>query len=82
MAALSEVERIKAASDGLRGSLALSLDDAPTAGLREDDQQLIKLHGIYQQDDRDQREARRQRKLEPAYSFMIRVRLPAGICST
>ncbi|MEZ5441740.1 MAG: NADPH-dependent assimilatory sulfite reductase hemoprotein subunit [Lysobacterales bacterium] len=82
MATLSEVERIKAASDGLRGSLALSLDDAPTAGLREDDQQLIKLHGIYQQDDRDQREARRQRKLEPAYSFMIRVRLPAGICST
>ena len=82
MATLSEVERIKAASDGLRGSLALSLDDAPTAGLGEDDQQLIKLHGIYQQDDRDQREARRQRKLEPAYSFMIRVRLPAGICST
>lgn len=81
MGALSEVERIKAASDGLRGSLAASLDDSPTAGLADDDQQLIKLHGIYQQDDRDQREARRQRKLEPAHSFMIRVRLPAGICT-
>lgn len=78
----SAVERIKLASDGLRGTLTASLADAPTAALREDDQQLIKLHGIYQQDDRELREDRRRRKLEPAISFMIRVRLPAGICST
>lgn len=77
----SAVERIKLASSGLRGSLAESLADAPTAALREDDQQLIKLHGIYQQDDRELREDRRRRKLEPAISFMIRVRLPGGICS-
>jgi sulfite reductase (NADPH) hemoprotein beta-component len=81
-AAPSAVERIKLASDGLRGSLAESLADAPTAALREDDQQLIKLHGIYQQDDRELREERRRRKLEPAISFMIRVRLPGGICSS
>lgn len=75
------VERIKAASRGLRGSLAESLDDAHTGGLREDDQQLIKLHGIYQQDDRDVRDERRRQKLEAAHSFMIRVRLPGGVAN-
>jgi sulfite reductase (NADPH) hemoprotein beta-component len=42
---------------------------------------LIKFHGSYQQDDRDLREERRRQKLEPAYSFMIRTRLPGGVCS-
>src|SRR3546814_534971 len=41
----------------------------------------MKFHGIYQQDDRDIRDERRRQKLEPAYSFMVRVRLPGGICS-
>lgn len=77
----SDVERIKAASLGLRGTLAESLADPHTAGVREDDGQLIKLHGIYQQDDRELREERRKRKLEPAISFMIRVRLPGGVCT-
>ena len=40
---------------------------------------LIKYHGSYQQDDRDIREERRQQKLEPAYSFMIRTRTPGGV---
>ncbi|MGH8135599.1 MAG: assimilatory sulfite reductase (NADPH) hemoprotein subunit, partial [Steroidobacteraceae bacterium] len=31
--------------------------------------------------DRDLREERRQAKLEPAYSFMIRTRLPGGVCT-
>ncbi len=78
---LSPVERIKAASRGLRGSIAESLADKVTGGLREDDLQLIKFHGSYQQDDRDQREERRLAKLEPAYSFMIRTRLPGGVCT-
>ncbi len=77
----SPVEAIKKSSQGLRGTLAESLADAHTAGVREDDGQLIKLHGIYQQDDRELREQRRQRKLEPAISFMIRVRLPGGVCT-
>lgn len=38
----------------------------------------MKFHGSYQQDDRDLRDERRKQKLEPAYSFMIRVRLPGG----
>lgn len=75
------VERIKAESRGLRGSLADSLTDGHTGGLREDDQQLIKLHGIYQQDDRDVRDERRRQKLEAAHSFMIRVRLPGGVAT-
>jgi sulfite reductase (NADPH) hemoprotein beta-component len=77
----SPVERIKRDSRGLRGTLIESLADPVTGGLREADTQLIKFHGSYQQDDRDLREERRQQKLEPAYSFMIRTRLPGGICT-
>jgi len=81
MAELSAVERIKAASRGLRGTIVESLADPVTGALREDDAQLLKLHGSYQQDDRDLREERRLQKLEPAYSFMIRTRLPGGVCT-
>ncbi|HEX6191507.1 MAG TPA: sulfite reductase subunit beta, partial [Chitinophagaceae bacterium] len=75
---LSAVERIKTASDGLRGTLAESLKDDVTGALREDDQSLIKFHGLYQQDDRDRREERSAKKLEWLYSYMIRLRLPGG----
>jgi len=60
---LSPVERIKKASDGLRGTLKVSLQDEITGALREDDQSLIKFHGLYQQDDRDRREERSRKKL-------------------
>ena len=56
-----------------------SLADPVTGAIADDDTQLIKFHGSYQQDDRDLREERRQQKLEPAYSFMIRTRLPGGV---
>jgi sulfite reductase (NADPH) hemoprotein beta-component len=81
MSDLSPVERIKRESGGLRGTLAESLADAWTGALREDDQQLLRLHGSYQQDDRDLREDRRQRKLEPLWRFMVRLRLPGGVCT-
>ncbi len=81
MSALSDVERVKANSRLLRGTLIESLADAATGGLRDDDAQLLRLHGSYQQDDRDQREERRLTKLEPAWSFMIRTRLPGGVCT-
>ena len=81
MSELSPVEQIKRESRGLRGTLVESLADPVTGALRESDTQLIKFHGSYQQDDRDVREERRQQKLEPAYSFMIRTRLPGGICT-
>ncbi len=77
----SPVEGIKRASRGLRGTLAESLRDALTGAIREPDQQLIKFHGSYQQDDRDVRDERTRQKLEPDYSFMIRTRTPGGVCT-
>src|SRR5579859_6978728 len=75
---LSAVERIKQKSDGLRGTLAEGLRDELTGAISEDDQSLVKFHGMYQQDDRDRREERAEKKLERLYSFMIRLRVPGG----
>lgn len=74
----SPVEKIKIASNGLRGTIRESLQDNYTGAVREDDQQLFKFHGMYQQDDRDRREERSAKKLEWLYSFMLRLRLPGG----
>src|SRR3954468_19507182 len=74
----SPVERIKKASRGLRGTLKESLLDEHTGAIREDDQALVKFHGMYLQDDRDRREERATKKLDRLYSFMIRLRLPGG----
>ncbi len=76
--ALSSIEKIKTASDGLRGTIKESLNDEITGAIREDDQAVIKFHGMYQQDDRDRREERAEKKLDRLYSFMIRLRLPGG----
>jgi len=81
MADPSPLERIKADSRGLRGTLAASVADPATGGLHEDDAQLLRLHGSYQQDDRDLREERRLQKLEPLWRFMVRLRLPGGVCT-
>jgi sulfite reductase (NADPH) hemoprotein beta-component len=75
---LSAIEKIKTGSDGLRGTIKESLLDEITGAIREDDQALIKFHGMYQQDDRDRREERAAKKLDRLYSFMIRLRLPGG----
>jgi len=77
----SPVERVKKASNYLRGTIAQGLADEATGALAEDDTHLTKFHGIYQQDDRDQRQERTRQKLEPAYSFMARVRVPGGVCT-
>jgi len=76
-----EVERIKDASNYLRGTLVKSLQDPLTGALAEDDTQLSKYHGIYQQDDRDLRDERRRQKLEPHYQFLVRIRVPGGVCT-
>ena len=77
----TDVERIKARSRQLRGTLEQSLADRLSGALADDDTQLSKFHGIYQQDDRDVRSERRRQKLEPAYSFMLRARVPGGVCT-
>tara|TARA_R110002124_G_scaffold267777_1_gene435115 strand:- start:14781 stop:16511 length:1731 start_codon:yes stop_codon:yes gene_type:complete len=74
-------ESLKTNSDQLRGTIALSLLDRITGAVGADDTKLLKFQGIYQQDDRDVRDERRRQKLEPAYQFMARIRLPGGICT-
>ena len=75
-------EAMKDRSNYLRGSIAEGLLDRITGAVPSaDDVKLMKFHGIYQQDDRDLRDERRRQKLEPAYQFMIRVRLPGGVCT-
>lgn len=72
------VEKIKSESRALRGTLHDSLADPATGAIRDADTVVSKFHGIYQQDDRDQRAERRGARLEPAYQFMLRVRVPGG----
>src|SRR5436305_13582949 len=79
---LSAEERIKTQSDGLRGTIKESLNNEITGAISEDDQKLVKFHGMYQQDDRDRREERAEKKLERLYSFMIRLRLPGGFLTS
>jgi sulfite reductase (NADPH) hemoprotein beta-component len=79
MAQLSRNETIKGESHFLRGTIAEGLRAPVTGGIAEDDQQLTKFHGIYQQDDRDLRFERAKKKLEKAFIFMARVRIPGGV---
>src|SRR5690606_36350161 len=76
---LSETEKIKFDSNYLRGTLTESLADPLTGAIAPADRQISKFHGTYQQWDRDIDKERKQQKLEPAYSFLIRVRMPGGI---
>lgn len=78
---LSADESLKRDSNYLRGTIATGLLDRITGAVATDDTRLMKIHGMYQQDDRDLRDERRRQKLEPAYRFMIRVRLPGGVCT-
>lgn len=79
LSALDPVEAMKANSRYLRGTILESIADPVTGAMHGDDSKLIRYHGSYQQDDRDVREERRKQKLEPAYQFMIRVRIPGGV---
>jgi len=74
-------EDIKIESNFLRGTIAEGLLDQTTGAISAADQQLTKFHGTYMQDDRDLRDERKAQGLEPAYSFMIRCRLPGGVAT-
>ncbi|WP_309382634.1 NADPH-dependent assimilatory sulfite reductase hemoprotein subunit [Cerasicoccus frondis] len=78
---LSKNETIKENSNFLRGTILEGLADVSNGALSDDDGQLTKFHGIYQQDDRDVRNERRKQKLDKAFSFMARVRVPGGVCT-
>ncbi len=73
---LSPVEIIKQKSHGLRGTLQESLNDEITGSIREDDQSVIKFHGMYQQDDRDRR-AERAEKETGSFIFLYGTPAPA-----
>ncbi|MFJ7754687.1 assimilatory sulfite reductase (NADPH) hemoprotein subunit [Peribacillus muralis] len=75
----SDVEQIKDRSNYLRGTLEEVMQDRISAGIPDDDNRLMKHHGSYLQDDRDLRNERQKQKLEPAYQFMLRVRMPGGV---
>ncbi len=75
----SKNEHIKEDSHQLRGTIERGLGEAVTGAIAEDDTQLLKFHGSYMQDDRDLRPERAKKKLEKAFSFMIRLRIPGGL---
>lgn len=78
---LSANEKIKVESDFLRGTIIDSLADSSTGSIPASDAQLTKFHGTYLQDDRDKRASLLKEKKEKAFSFMIRIRVPGGVCT-
>lgn len=77
----SDNERLKQQSQLLRGTIKEDLHNELTGGFLGDNFQLIRFHGMYQQDDRDIRQERTAQMLEPLHTVMLRVRLPGGIIS-
>jgi sulfite reductase beta subunit-like hemoprotein len=73
----SKVEVAKRNGRHLRGTIAETLASGATH-FEHDDIQLLKFHGTYQQDSRDERRGRESAGAEKAYSFMVRVAIPAG----
>uniref|UniRef100_A0A5Q4Z4L3 Sulfite reductase [NADPH] hemoprotein beta-component n=1 Tax=Aliivibrio wodanis TaxID=80852 RepID=A0A5Q4Z4L3_9GAMM len=76
---LADNERLKRESQNLRGTIVEDLQDRITGGFTKDNFQLIRFHGMYQQDDRDIRAERAKQKLEPLHNVMLRARMPGGI---
>lgn len=68
----SKVEVIKETSRALRGTIAEELSPQ-FAAINEDNANVLKHHGSYQQDDRDFRGAEGKH-----YMFMVRSRIPGG----
>ena len=74
----SGFEAVKAASHGLRGTIAAELADPATPQVSEAAYGLLKFHGTYEQYDRDTATALKQSGQEKDWQFMVRVRIPAG----
>src|SRR5271165_4370050 len=78
--ASKSVEEIKTESRALRGSIQETLL-GEGSHFSEEESQLLKFHGTYQQDDRDQRASRKKQNLDKAWMFMVRSKLPGGALS-
>lgn len=70
----SKVEVAKRDSRGLRGTIVETLTNTALESFSDDERQILKFHGIYQQDDRDTRRSGAGK----AYSLMVRLRIPGG----
>lgn len=70
---LTHNEEIKEAIPTLAGRIGTTLQDANADRFSDDDQQFLKFHGVYQQDDRD------LRKVQKKFIMMIRGRIPGGV---
>lgn len=77
---LAKVEYIKQSSNYLRGSIEEALAD-DTTHFSEENIQILKFHGMYQQDDRDLRRQLTKEGKERHYMMMIRARIPGGVLS-
>ncbi len=69
----SHNEILKENSPTLAGTIAQTLADPEADKFSKDDSQFLKFHGIYQQDNRDDRKGGKK------FMFMVRGRLPGGI---
>jgi sulfite reductase (ferredoxin) len=78
--ASKSVEEIKSESHALRGTIEETLLGGQSH-FSDEEYQLLKFHGTYQQDDRDQRVARKKQHLDKAWMFMVRSKLPGGALS-
>ncbi len=79
---LSAVEGIKEASNLLRGEISSELRD-DTDHFSGDSVQLLKHHGTYQQDNRDERAAARAAGEQgKQHSFLLRTRVPGGVLTS
>jgi len=74
-AKFSHNEEIKQAVPTLAGTIAATLADPSADHFTDDDNQFLKFHGSYQQDDRD------VRKTGKKYIMMVRGRIPGGVMS-
>jgi sulfite reductase (NADPH) hemoprotein beta-component len=70
---LTRNERLKEADPLLAGTIAQTLADVSVDRFTEDDYEFLKFHGVYQQDDRD------QRKVAKHYMLMVRTKFPGGV---
>lgn len=70
---LTHNEVIKAANPTLAGNIAATMTAGNEDHFSDDDNQFLKFHGSYQQDDRD------LRKTGKKYIMMVRGRIPGGV---
>lgn len=77
---VSKKENIKNSSNYLAGEIAKQLSEK-SSYFKEEEVQLLKFHGTYQQFNRDTGTELKQKGLEKEFYFMIRTKVPGGILS-